>query len=294
MGKALVLALAACGGTAPPPQPIGPPAAAIAAPAPGDVIVAMVNGRPVFGSCVAAQARQGDRNRALAECVDFELMAQAAERRGLAADPDVVAATRAALVSRLVEVVYEDGFQQPSEFGAAWDKLRDKTLIHVRHGEYRASTYVRAEVPPKASPDLEAAARALAQDVAAAAAHETGLLGPDLVAIADRVAAGRVFAHHDVAPYLAVSLDDDYAHALFAIPEVGRASSAVRTKYGWDVIAWTAVVPAADPPDSEIAERLLPEVKRTFFATWVDRIAKASHIHYERIDANVPLLEDLP
>jgi hypothetical protein len=49
-----------------------------------DVVVALAAGRPVYGSCVAAQAERGhlSRDAALRECIDFELMAQEAERRG--------------------------------------------------------------------------------------------------------------------------------------------------------------------------------------------------------------------
>jgi len=52
---------------------------------PGDAVVATVGGRPVWASCVAAQAARGTRTRraALGECVDFELLAQAAEARGV-------------------------------------------------------------------------------------------------------------------------------------------------------------------------------------------------------------------
>lgn len=290
----VVLALAACGGANPPPQASGPPAASIATPAAGDLVVATVNGRPVYGSCVAAQAQHATREAALAECVGFELMAQAAERRGLATDPDVIDATRTALVNRLVEVVYEDGFTKPADFGPIWDQLRAKTIVRLRHGDYRGSTYVRVPLPKNADPAAEAAAHALADQIAAALANETGLMGPHVVEIADKVAAGREIQHADVVPYVESALEDNYAHALFSISEIGRASPAVRTKFGWDVIAWTSDVPPADMPDSEIALQLLPDVKRGYFPLWVEHIARASGIHHERIETNVPLLEDLP
>src|SRR5687768_16245068 len=101
MRRLLVTLLAACGGsTAPPPAPSGPPAAFQPTPAPDDMQVATVNGKPVWGSCVAAQASRGvSKQMALQQCIDFELLAQAAEARGFATDPDVHVETREALVN---------------------------------------------------------------------------------------------------------------------------------------------------------------------------------------------------
>src|SRR4051812_6195816 len=92
-----------------PPMPVGPPAPLVA-PSRGadDVVVATVDGRPVWGSCVTVQATHAHTKEvALEECIEFELMAQAAEKRGLATDPDVVDATRTALVNQLVAQAYE-------------------------------------------------------------------------------------------------------------------------------------------------------------------------------------------
>src|SRR4051812_37787776 len=75
----------------------------------GDVIVATVDGRPVWGSCVAGHmaARGVDRDRALEDCIDLELLAAAAIHRGLAADPDTQTELRAALVDGFVTDEFE-------------------------------------------------------------------------------------------------------------------------------------------------------------------------------------------
>ena len=63
MSQLSCFAVLACGGSGPelpPPRPIGPPAAVVGSSAgPDDVVVAQVAGRPVWGSCVATQARRG-------------------------------------------------------------------------------------------------------------------------------------------------------------------------------------------------------------------------------------------
>jgi len=66
----------ACGGSSEPTQRPATGVEAIATQqGAGDVIVAQVNGRPVWGSCVTAQSRGKSKQAALDECVAFELLA---------------------------------------------------------------------------------------------------------------------------------------------------------------------------------------------------------------------------
>jgi hypothetical protein len=287
MRAALVL-LVACGSSSAPPSTIGPPAAMTPTPAPGDVVVATVNGQPVYGTCVQGQAARGaDRQAALQQCIDFEVMAQAARR--FATDPDVGLATRTAMVSRLVGSAYEDGFTEPAQFGGNWDMFVGRNLFRVRHEEYRASSYVRV---PVTIPEQDAAAHATADKIAAALEDERGLVGPELLGLAQPIAGATKLDHEDVPPYRLGALDPAYAKALFAIPEVGEtAPSAVRTKWGWDVIAFTEDVPATSPSDAEVASALMPDVKRAFFPIWVERIRKQLGTRVELVPQNIAKLE---
>ena len=287
----LLIAVAACGGSKAPPTPSGPPAALQATAAPGDVVVATVNGRPVWGSCVAAQAAREHVTREVAnrECIDFELMAQLAEQRHLASAPEVVEATRAALVNRVVALEYELGYTQPQDFGAAWNDFVKKkhAISHLRHGEYRASTYVR--VPVAAAPPADdPAAHALADKIAGAAANERGMLGVNLVELAQTITGSKLETckkeskapcTQDVPLYLREGLETPYADALWAIPEVGRSAGPIRSSYGWDVIVWTDVQPAANPTDEQITAAVLPLIKPWFFATWVNKIEHDLGVH---------------
>ncbi|HUJ59928.1 MAG TPA: hypothetical protein VLX92_15595 [Kofleriaceae bacterium] len=298
MVRVLAVALVvACGGPSAPPTPAGPPAQLIATREGGDdVIVAQVNGKPVWGSCVAAQAARHHlaRDAALHECVDFELLAQAAAQRGLATDPLVVDATRTALVGQLVAKAYEDGMTRPSDFGSAWDKFVDKNRWLVKHVEYRASTYVRVEVPDKAPPEVDAAAKAVAERIAAAVAGQTGMLPVHFLAYAEQAAAGAKYGHEDVRPFRQDALVPAYGDALFAIPEIGRASPAVRTPWGWDVILYTGDVPATDPTPEQIAAQLLPGLKQSYFSTWVDQLQRELGIKVEIAKDAQKQLESLP
>ena len=227
------------------------------------------NGQPVWGSCVAAQAARGrvDARAALAQCIDFELLAQRRRARGLASDPEVATrdahrAGRTALVAH----DYEDGYTQPArlrrDLGHASCKKRGSAIDHE---EYRASSYVRVPVDAGAPPDADAAAHAVADSIARAVANETGLSRRLLArARAARPPRAAKLEHQDVPRVSQPARSTSrYGDALFALPEVGRASAAVRTQWGWDVILWTDDVPAArsprrrrSPPSS------CPDVKR--------------------------------
>jgi len=280
--------LVACGGGGTPSAPkasttiVAPPAS------PDDVQVATVNGRPVWGSCVARQASSGKaREVAVRECIDFELLSQLAEERALASDPEVREALHTALVDRVVALGYEQKFTEPADFGtamvsavAARDRQRSRPAM-------RSSTYLRVTIDPPTPAQMmdpsdprEAAARAIAERLAAKLAPETGLLSASLLDAAEpfraEAAAARLKIDHSDTPfYAAVGLDKAYADALFAIAEVGRTSGPVRTPWGWDVILYTGAIAPFEQTRDELARELLPAVKREYFPVWVKQLAQA-------------------
>jgi len=294
MRALVVIALGGCGSSQPVEAPAGPPAP-MAAPraSADDVVVATVNGQPVWGSCVATQARRGaTRQAALAQCVDFELLAQKAI--AYAGTSEVRTATHTAMVNELVASAYEDGYTQPAQFGPFWAQAYKQGVFHVRHENYRASSYVRITVPDHAPADVDAVAKRQAETIAAALAHEPGIMGANLVALAQAAAPDAKLDHQDVPAYRAGALDPAYATALFGLEDIGRASGAVRTKWGWDVLVWTEDVPATDPTEDEVTAALLPDVKRAYFSRWVDGLANQLGVHVALDRDNIAKLEDLP
>lgn len=282
--------LGACGTGAPPEVRAGGAIAVgvslVAGPAgPGDAVVATVDGRPVWASCVAAQAARGTGSRrpALDECIDFELLAQAAEARGFLRDPEVGEARRRALVGRLVELGFEARYRAPADLRAAVDRAAERYAGQLDQPELRASAFARVEVPAGAPPEADAAARALADRISGALAGETGLFPIHLREAADRVAAGsgQRVTHGDFRAATREALVPPYAAALFSISEVGRIAAPVRTAWGWDVILLTRLVEPAVHTRDEVAARLFPDVRRQQFARWVDEIASAAGIRIE-------------
>lgn len=285
----LLVIAGACGGAAPPPSPAST-RVALAQPARGsdDAVVATVDGRPVWASCVTAQARPGvDRAAALAECIDFELLARAAEARGLAADREVDDAFRTALVDREVELYFERRYAKPADFGARIDRIVDDNAKQLHRPEFRASTYARVVVPDKAPPDAWARARPLADQLAARIVGEHGLLGPHVHRLAEPVraaitAAGFELDVSDVDRRSRGALVDSYGDALFGLAEVGDAVGPIQTKWGWDVIAFTDLAPARESTRAQLADEVFPELRRSFFTNWVGELERKLGVTVER------------
>jgi len=288
----LLLALAACGGeTTPPARSDGPtsavsPTSAEARPAgPDDVIVASIDGHPVYGSCVAAQAAGHglDARAALDQCLAFELLAQEAERRGLRADLDVGEAWRRELVRAVIiaDLGTLTSFEQlPPAFLASVKYDEQKTFFH--RPEIRVAFYVRAEFPkktkvPEGSP-LDLAAKELADAIFAELGDAEGVLSTELVEVAERLAKQRGAPPPDRPkdPYEVPpegsgvkTAIKEFRDAIYALPAIGRIHAPVRTKWGWDVILWNDTLPAAD-----FTQQIFQADLRRYFVPWSDGIAR--------------------
>jgi hypothetical protein len=159
--------------------------------------------------------------------------------------------------------------------------------------ELRSSSYARFVVPKDAPPELDSRAHALADRLAAQLAGQTGLYGVHLAEAARRVAADSAIKldSADVKPTHQDGLVASYAAALYAIPEVGRTSSAVRTQWGWDVVLWTGGIEARERTRAELVAEVFPELRRRQFQLWVTQLGKALGVHVEVDQANVASLD---
>ncbi|HEX2687563.1 MAG TPA: hypothetical protein VHN14_13140 [Kofleriaceae bacterium] len=292
--RALVVLLASCGGSSgPAPVPRTAPTV-IATPrlTSGDLEVGKVNGRPVWSSCVATQARalpvaagtvDQRRAEALDQCIAFELLAQAAETHGLAATHEVADATRTASVNRLVELDFEQRYRTADDLAPLIDLAMKRNEWRMHIVQLRSSTYARFVVPPHAPPALDARAHALAERLATELAGETGLFNVHLIDAAKRIAAGSDLALEtaDVKPMHHDDLVEPYAAALYAIPEVGRIAPAVRTPWGWDVVLWTGGVEPKETAREALVAEIFPLARHRQFQLWVTQLAKQLGVHIE-------------
>jgi hypothetical protein len=280
---ALLLLIAACGADAPPPvaAPIADLAGDLVDPGAGgdDAIVARVDGRPVWASCVAGhvRARGVSVDDALADCIDLELLAAEAVRRRIADDPEHQAALRTALVDQFVAEGFEDAYRAPADLPkAAVDEYVRLRAADLDRPEVRTMVYFRAPVARTAaagSPE-DLAAKAFAEEVYAPLAGRDDLFYWDLKLTAERVANGRPYEYAVPRPG---GLVPEFGAAAYAVPGVGQVSPPTRTPWGWDLILIVEVVPALhQTPEQLIAGNVQPLLRWYFDAAWMKGIA-ANH-----------------
>jgi len=269
---ALSCAIAACGGDARRPRPT----VRVDVEGGERVVVAEVNGRPIFGDCVATQAAGHglDRRAALEECIDFELLAQEAEARGFAADPEVRDVQRREAVRQLVQRDFEATHREPADVPMefvreVWKNPRLRSAYD--HPEYRFCHYLRVPVAKAqrgtaAEKEAEVASRALYRELA----HRK-LTRAELGEIADRYRQqSSIKLELTEKPYdtpLEGKSDKQFARALFDIPEPGYVSPPTRTAWGWDIILLTRI----SPERRETVDQAADEIRERVFAPWREK-----------------------
>ncbi len=256
------------------------------------VVVANVNGAPIDAHCVANQMRALGvaRTAALEQCIDFELLAQAANQRGYGADPEVVDAMRTEAVRQLLQRDFAATHARPEDLPPGLlDAAYEQNKRRFQHPEYRFAHYVRAEVDasePLGSAADRAAERAARRiylalrgergltpqrfyELAAAAAEEGARI------VSDEGKAAFDFPRHGRAV-------EPFAAAAFAIPEVGMVAPPARTEWGWDVILLTRIMPAADVSREQAGTVLFASLRRNAFLNWINERVPPAAVEIDR------------
>lgn len=295
LGVIAAVGTASCRRTAPTPAAAGRAAPRVVVPPVAlpadatDAVVATVDGRPIYASCVAAQARPGvDARAALDECIAFDLLAAAAQRAQVDADPDVQHALRRTLASAFVAREFEGAIHTAADLPAELVRPQvDAERGKYTFPEWREAMYVRAVVAPETGLD-DATAEALVTAIRAALPSTHALLPAELFETARRVGATQLPADRigeaaqrgttpwalelETRPYR--TPDDDttelpYRRALFALAALGDVSPPVRTSRGWDLIIMTDRLPAETTSDADIAAALFPKMRQAYFSRWL-------------------------
>ena len=284
-----LVALAACGGGSGEARPTVATPIDLTATAAGtaDVIVARVDGRPVYGSCVAAQAagRKVDRATALDDCVSLELLAGAALARGLDRDAALVAARKDAAARRLVDLDFRDRYRRwddlPSDFRVpAFEQNRER----MNRPESRKSWYARVKLTKdeRGGPRDAAAERAI-RLLAANLAGRVDLFKADL----DRELPRAVAAIDPSLPFEVgigmpterdVGLQEDFRLALFTVPEPGGVTAPVRTPWGWDVILYADYRRPPQLTEDALEAKLFPEARQVYWDLWMTALARKHRV----------------
>ena len=261
-------------------------------------VVAVVDGVPVFASCVAAQMVEtaASRDRALEDCIAFELLAGEAAAQGYLAHPDVQAAGKREAVRLLVE--RDLGIRGPEDLPAdmverVWERTAKAAM---NRPEIRTSFNCRAELAKTVAddaPEAKAARAKLAKLVASVPQtidHETFVracrdaTGADISeAFGLRHTEGRMLQL--VAPDLetrrAAPRDQAFVHAAYAdaaysVKREGGVAVTARTSWGYDAV-WVPIIEPAREVSFEEAEPMIREqllVEPTFRNLLFERWSK--------------------
>jgi PPIC-type PPIASE domain len=271
-GLAIVLAgacAAACGGGTE-KQPPAARADTLRAAAAGRVVVARVDGEPVYDDCVARQATAtgGDLRAALDDCIRFELLAQEALRRGYLADPEVAEVRRREMVRELIGAEFASTIDQPSDLPRAEVERLWETRLRASYNRpaRRRATYCRVGVKKKTprGGERDLKARAYAEQIHRAM---QGLrFSPELMAFACHLASGgrkvkttttQTVAFDATGSAPTAHYAKAFADAAFAVDEAGHVSPPTRTELGWDIVLVTEIL----PPEVKSFAEAEPEIR---------------------------------
>lgn len=310
IATALVCALWGCTDDSPDRQ--APEKVDLTEEANGRVVVAEVDGVPVYGDCLARQlTREGATEQsALDDCIGFELLAREAERKGFASHPDVIAARKKESVRAFVETEFWSKFKShrdvpERDLARAWKMVRHK----YDHPEYRFTVYVRAPVPGKPRKHQtreswqkeDAAAKALAEELYARLSTERNLKKKEFFTIAYELRGKRKLVHDSRVfnfPRRGRAVPA-FADAAFAIPEPGMVSKPTRTKWGWDIILLISILPEERKTFEQAKEAIAKEIfrgsQRLAFLKWSSAFAARHSIypdprnreHMAQVDAHL-------
>lgn len=289
------LAMLACGNGAAPPRQVPTPVLHDTPAANGaDTIVATVDGHPVWASCVQAQAAAHHlaAAAALQECIDFELLAQAAITRGVDQRVALSAVQRDQMVSAFVQREFETKFQRAEDLPAdIVNKVFETNRFRMHQGDYRASSFIRLGVPANehGSPK-DMAAKTQADTLYAELKDQHGLYPEHLLAAAKRVLGDKTFEFGNTEMSDEGRLVPTFATALFGLPAIGDVSTPVRTDWGWDIILFTQQLPPRELTEAQLRVEMFPALRTSYFAYWANGIAKGLGLRPSIADTATALL----
>jgi hypothetical protein len=261
--------------------------------APGDEVVATVDGRPIHASQVAEQARAASSSvkEALAALVTAEVLAGEAARRGYDRDRDALLAARQAGVRRYLRVSFEKDVVPGDIPENVVRRFYNAKRNMYDHSEYVDVWHILTPVDEKAPPELRARARATADEIARRAKSVKDEAGFQAIAAAVPAPEGgkplkveRIVTARDGWVLTAFS----YA-AFDQLAKPGDVSRVVETSYGYHVIYLIKRIPplhkSVGDATPEIRAALFPDFQRGEFQRFADDAKKlhAVTVYPERL-----------
>lgn len=273
MRRALVALSLAVGCSHPPASdaPIAPLAAESS-----DEVVATVDGRPIYASAIAMQARARgvDRKSALDDLVAAEALAGEAARRGLDRDLEVRDETKGALVRRYLARDFEPSVTPADVPDPVVRREYQSRLAYLVHDTYADVWHFIIPVAANATPADKAAARVRAQ---AYAKQAKGLSLDEF----KKLAIDGGLQLEEIVTARNGWVQKPFSEAAFTLKKPGDTTSAlVETTFGYHVLHLVRFIPPEHVTLAEAAakirEGVFPEFLKRRFAKLVDE-AMARH-----------------
>jgi hypothetical protein len=288
--RALVVAalVAGCSRGATQPNAVAPLAAQ--SPESGDEIIATVDGRAIFASDVArqARARHVDGKTALADLVAAEALAGEAARRGLDRDLDVRLEAKGAMVRRLLQTTFEKEVTVADVPAELVRKAYLRNQPYLNHDVYVDVWHILVPVGKNPTPELKAEARALADELAGRAQKVHSLA--EFKQLATTQWHGATLPNEEVITERDGWTEKPFSHAAFdQLRKPGDVTGVVETNYGYHVEYLIGWKPAEHVPlevaAPSLRQGLFPSVQKKKFDELMAEAMAQHHVeeHPERL-----------
>jgi parvulin-like peptidyl-prolyl isomerase len=227
----------------------------------GGAVVSTVDGHPITVDEVEELVRAGLSPREALDRLQAErLLMSDAERRGFGKLPSVALIGEQARVQALLEAEAAAVTISDEDLRAAYEKNKQR----FEKPERRASVHVLANLPPKPTPQADAAAKAFAErmlgELAFAADVDAFIAAqaqkpspPEFKIVAEKIPPAD--REGKTLPLL-----EPYLAALFSVSKPGVAAAPAHTKFGWHAVRVTEIVPAEKTPLDEAYATLRGEM----------------------------------
>lgn len=231
----------------------------------------------------AAQPHRSPREVAQ-ELVVFEILAQAATQRGLAADPEVRAAVATASVPRLLRAVFEAEHGAQSIPRDALERAYQQNITFFVRPALVVCDHILVTKNKKRpeDPDLDALAANLAAEVLASLERTPARSRDDFRARVDAfrgAAAGlglEIFAEALPAFPRTGVMVESFSAAAFALEAAGDLAPVVQTQFGYHVVRLDTHLEPLNrtmaAAEDELRARVLPDLRRKAFREWTDAL----------------------
>jgi peptidyl-prolyl cis-trans isomerase C len=262
----------------------------VGAPAAGDDLLATVDGRPIYASDVALQARSSgsDAAHALWALIDAEALAQEAKQRGLDGAPAVQRAIKSAEVRRLLATTFERELTPADIPQEGIERIWRRLKPTVDHDTYADVFHILVALPKKPTDEQRAQARALAETVAARA-RGIGSVEAFQELAGSFTWQGRPLPCEEFITDEDTLAEKPFGHAAFKLKSPGDVSGVVETIYGYHVIYLKKYIPPAHTTfeafEPKMRQGAFPDWQRKQFIKWVDQRVTAHYVevHPERL-----------